>query len=105
MLWRREIYVLVYSPFAPGYEPNTLTEVVERSLLSLLFIPLLALVFLLVWKVSWPLTPGTKLLTFLAYFIAEIYHFFLWNLWQPATAFHPLADALQTEFNSFVPLK
>lgn len=29
-----------------------LTEVVERSLLSLLFIPLLALVFLLVWKVS-----------------------------------------------------
>ncbi|XP_059191753.1 kit ligand a [Centropristis striata] len=28
-----------------------LTEVVERSLLSLLFIPLLALVFLLVWKV------------------------------------------------------
>ncbi|XP_074489780.1 kit ligand a [Sebastes fasciatus] len=36
------------------YETSALTEVVERSLLSLLFIPLLALVFLLVWKVrSW----------------------------------------------------
>lgn len=33
----------------PGTSP--LTNVVERSLLSLLFIPLLALVFLLVWKV------------------------------------------------------
>ncbi|XP_044049502.1 kit ligand a isoform X3 [Siniperca chuatsi] len=33
------------------HEPSSLTEVVERSLLSLLFIPLLALVFLLVWKV------------------------------------------------------
>ncbi|XP_028287546.1 kit ligand a [Parambassis ranga] len=32
-------------------EPRLLPEVVERSLLSLLFIPLLALVFLLVWKV------------------------------------------------------
>ncbi|KAA8590363.1 hypothetical protein FQN60_014297, partial [Etheostoma spectabile] len=32
-------------------ETSALTEVVERSLLSLLFIPLLALVFLLVWKV------------------------------------------------------
>ncbi|XP_047452659.1 kit ligand a [Mugil cephalus] len=31
--------------------PRLLPEVVERSLLSLLFIPLLALVFLLVWKV------------------------------------------------------
>ncbi|XP_031717060.1 kit ligand a [Anarrhichthys ocellatus] len=30
---------------------GTLTDVVERSLLSLLFIPLLALIFLLVWKV------------------------------------------------------
>lgn len=39
---------------ATGCKPNSelrLTEVVERSLLSLLFIPLLALVFLLVWKV------------------------------------------------------
>lgn len=35
----------------PPREPSALTEVVERSLLSLLFIPLLALVFLLVWKV------------------------------------------------------
>ncbi|XP_034391198.1 kit ligand a [Cyclopterus lumpus] len=35
----------------PHYETSALTEVVERSLLSLLFIPLLALVFLLVWKV------------------------------------------------------
>ncbi|XP_035521079.1 kit ligand a [Morone saxatilis] len=35
----------------PHPEPSALTEVVERSLLSLLFIPLLALVFLLVWKV------------------------------------------------------
>lgn len=37
-----------------GCEPHhqhVLTEMVERSLLSLLFIPLLALVFLLVWKV------------------------------------------------------
>ncbi|XP_056907217.1 kit ligand a isoform X1 [Takifugu flavidus] len=33
------------------HEPSPLSEVVERSLLSLLFIPLLALVFLLVWKV------------------------------------------------------
>ncbi|CAN9498921.1 unnamed protein product [Ophioblennius macclurei] len=32
-------------------EPRLLPEVVERSLLSLLFIPLLALAFLLVWKV------------------------------------------------------
>lgn len=32
-------------------EPRYLPEVVERSLLSLLLIPLLALVFLLVWKV------------------------------------------------------
>ncbi|KAF1386437.1 hypothetical protein PFLUV_G00094830 [Perca fluviatilis] len=32
-------------------ETSALTEMVERSLLSLLFIPLLALVFLLVWKV------------------------------------------------------
>lgn len=32
-------------------EPRLLPEVVERSLLSLLFIPLLALIFLLVWKV------------------------------------------------------
>lgn len=35
----------------PHHEQSTLTKVVERSLLSLLFIPLLALVFLLVWKV------------------------------------------------------
>ncbi|XP_042352266.1 kit ligand a [Plectropomus leopardus] len=35
----------------PHPEPRTLTEVMERSLLSLLLIPLLALVFLLVWKV------------------------------------------------------
>ncbi|KAM9351548.1 kit ligand a isoform 2-T2 [Symphorus nematophorus] len=35
----------------PRPEPRALPEVVERSLLSLLFIPLLALVFLLVWKV------------------------------------------------------
>ncbi|XP_068459601.1 kit ligand a isoform X1 [Clinocottus analis] len=35
----------------PHFETSALTEVVERSLLSLLFIPLLALVFLLVWKV------------------------------------------------------
>ncbi|XP_041795715.1 kit ligand a [Chelmon rostratus] len=35
----------------PPHEPSALTEVMERSLLSLLFIPLLALVFLLVWKV------------------------------------------------------
>ncbi|XP_070686978.1 kit ligand a [Pempheris klunzingeri] len=33
------------------HERSSLTEVVERSLLSLLFIPLLALVFLFVWKV------------------------------------------------------
>ncbi|NP_001153658.1 kit ligand a precursor [Takifugu rubripes] len=33
------------------HNPSPLSEVVERSLLSLLFIPLLALVFLLVWKV------------------------------------------------------
>ncbi|XP_069018760.1 kit ligand a [Embiotoca jacksoni] len=32
-------------------EPRLLPEVVEQSLLSLLFIPLLALIFLLVWKV------------------------------------------------------
>lgn len=32
-------------------EPRLLPEVVERSLISLLFIPLLALAFLLVWKV------------------------------------------------------
>lgn len=38
---------------SPHHKPSSLstTEVVERSLLSLLFIPLLALVFLLVWKV------------------------------------------------------
>ncbi|XP_049429028.1 kit ligand a [Epinephelus fuscoguttatus] len=36
---------------SPKYEQSALTEVVERSLLSLLFIPLIALVFLLVWKV------------------------------------------------------
>ncbi|KAM7002600.1 kit ligand a [Tautogolabrus adspersus] len=35
----------------PHHEQTSLNEVVERSLLSLLFIPLLALVFLLVWKV------------------------------------------------------
>ncbi|KAG7214411.1 hypothetical protein INR49_006368, partial [Caranx melampygus] len=35
----------------PSSEARFLPEVVERSLLSLLFIPLLALVFLLVWKV------------------------------------------------------
>ncbi|XP_022602012.1 kit ligand [Seriola lalandi dorsalis] len=35
----------------PNKEARFLPEVVERSLLSLLFIPLLALVFLLVWKV------------------------------------------------------
>ncbi|XP_034540764.1 kit ligand a isoform X1 [Notolabrus celidotus] len=34
----------------PRHEQSTLNQVVERSLLSLLFIPLLALVFLLVWK-------------------------------------------------------
>ncbi|KAM3608615.1 uncharacterized protein V6R79_001652 [Siganus canaliculatus] len=33
------------------HQSSALTEVMERSLLSLLFIPLLALVFLLVWKV------------------------------------------------------
>lgn len=42
-----------------GHEPSALSEVVERSLLSLLFIPLLALVFLLVWKVRLILTLGT----------------------------------------------
>lgn len=36
---------------SPPSKQSALTEVVERSLLSLLFIPLLALVFLLVWKV------------------------------------------------------
>lgn len=41
-----------FFPFVPDHEPSALTEVMERSLLSLLFIPLLALVFLLVWKVS-----------------------------------------------------
>ncbi|XP_073328804.1 kit ligand a [Pagrus major] len=35
----------------PHHDQHFLPEVVERSLLSLLFIPLLALVFLLVWKV------------------------------------------------------
>ncbi|GLD50669.1 kit ligand isoform X1 [Lates japonicus] len=35
----------------PVHKPRFLPVVVERSLLSLLFIPLLALVFLLVWKV------------------------------------------------------
>ncbi|XP_054476414.1 kit ligand a [Anoplopoma fimbria] len=35
----------------PHFATSSLSEVVERSLLSLLFIPLLALVFLLVWKV------------------------------------------------------
>ncbi|XP_027139402.1 kit ligand a isoform X1 [Larimichthys crocea] len=35
----------------PPHEPRILPEVVERSLLFLLFIPLIALVFLLVWKV------------------------------------------------------
>lgn len=48
--------------FVPDPEQRSLTKVVERSLLSLLFIPLLALVFLLVWKVSWPLTPDNKLI-------------------------------------------
>lgn len=49
----------------PCKELRLLPEVVERSLLSLLFIPLLALVFLLVWKVSWPLIPDTELYNFL----------------------------------------
>ncbi|XP_039989779.1 kit ligand a isoform X2 [Xiphias gladius] len=42
-----------YTVAAEGYLKGArfLPEVVERSLLSLLFIPLLALVFLLVWKV------------------------------------------------------
>lgn len=35
----------------PHHDSRSLSEVVERSLLSLLFIPLVALVFLLVWKV------------------------------------------------------
>ncbi|XP_018548158.1 kit ligand a isoform X1 [Lates calcarifer] len=35
----------------PVHKPRFLPVVVERSLLSLLFIPLIALVFLLVWKV------------------------------------------------------
>uniref|UniRef100_A0A3Q4MSU2 Kit ligand n=1 Tax=Neolamprologus brichardi TaxID=32507 RepID=A0A3Q4MSU2_NEOBR len=41
-----------YPPLIDEYsEGELLPEVVERSLLSLLFIPLLAIVFLLVWKV------------------------------------------------------
>lgn len=46
-----------------GQAQRLLPEVVERSLLSLLFIPLLAIVFLLVWKVSKPLTSDHKLST------------------------------------------
>lgn len=56
-----DAYSLFSFFLAPSSEARFLPEVVERSLLSLLFIPLLALVFLLVWKVSWPLTRGTKL--------------------------------------------
>ncbi|XP_075945915.1 kit ligand a [Anarhichas minor] len=42
-----------YTATTEGYltDTGTLTDVVERSLLSLLFIPLIALIFLLVWKV------------------------------------------------------
>uniref|UniRef100_A0A3Q0RH66 Kit ligand n=1 Tax=Amphilophus citrinellus TaxID=61819 RepID=A0A3Q0RH66_AMPCI len=51
------------SPYPPteSQTQRLLPEVVERSLLSLLFIPLLAIVFLLVWKVSEPLTSDNKL--------------------------------------------
>uniref|UniRef100_A0A8P4KQ88 Kit ligand n=1 Tax=Dicentrarchus labrax TaxID=13489 RepID=A0A8P4KQ88_DICLA len=44
-------YTVTTEEYLKDPEPSALTEVVERSLLSLLFIPLLALVFLLVWKV------------------------------------------------------
>lgn len=46
----------------PAGHERYLTEVVERSLLSLLLIPLIALIFLLVWKVSLdPLSRATLL--------------------------------------------
>lgn len=52
-------------PLVADYERSALTEVVERSLLSLLLVPLIGLVFLLVWKVSWTSTTlGAKLLSF-----------------------------------------
>ncbi|XP_034540765.1 kit ligand a isoform X2 [Notolabrus celidotus] len=43
-------YTETTEAYLTGHEQSTLNQVVERSLLSLLFIPLLALVFLLVWK-------------------------------------------------------
>uniref|UniRef100_A0A3P8T5F5 Kit ligand n=1 Tax=Amphiprion percula TaxID=161767 RepID=A0A3P8T5F5_AMPPE len=44
-------YAVITEEYSKDTEPRYLPEVVERSLLSLLLIPLLALVFLLVWKV------------------------------------------------------
>lgn len=49
-LLRKKKNTFSISPTA-GHE-RYLTEVVERSLLSLLLVPLVALIFLLVWKVS-----------------------------------------------------
>lgn len=59
-LWKWNVAVTLSSlgqtfsslPLVADYEQSALAEVVERSLLSLLLIPLVALVFLLVWKVS-----------------------------------------------------
>lgn len=81
--------------FSPDHEQNTLTVVVERSLLSLLFIPLLALVFLLVWKVRRTLTPGTKLFNFCRYY------------WQPIlllvdiSLFHGIYNPPENGLSSF----
>lgn len=80
-------------PLVADYEQSALTEVVERSLLSLLLIPLIALVFLLVWKVRWPSTTlGAKLLGFSvkisARFTVRTYESVPWNLRQPAATFY-----------------
>lgn len=86
--------------FSPDHEPSALTVVVERSLLSLLFIPLLALVFLLVWKVRRTLTPATKLFNYCRYgwqpilLLVDISLFHgIYN--PPEMAFHLSADAVQ----------
>lgn len=74
----------------------------ERSLLSLLFIPLVAMVFLLVWKVRLMLTPSTlsahclEIRLEVELGLLGIYCFVPGSLWQPGKAFGLAAAAVPT---------